>query len=280
MLKVEKTSNYLQGIYQLQKQLLSHYINIEGMPKYPVDVNTKPNQKLLKDFADRCIEELAEAHVAHLDISNIMEANTYFFDGITSSQEKDLCNKVMAFNEELADSLHFMVELLIYANIQPEDILRYVTKSNNDLGFMIEFDNEDILGTIGAFAGYKLQLEIESHTGLSAKVNIWDLFGGWVDDEHPYLQAGLAYSKMLVDETVPMLWSITLFLKMAGNCLKNKAWKQTEVETDTGLYQQRLVEAFIRLVGYYYYVGLNSESIYKLYEKKNLENYNRIINKY
>lgn len=53
---------YLEEIYQMQKNLLSGYIGIEGLPQYPVDINTKASQTLLKDFTARVIEELSEGY--------------------------------------------------------------------------------------------------------------------------------------------------------------------------------------------------------------------------
>ena len=51
---------YLEEIYSMQKELLSGYIGIEGLPQYPIDINTKASQSLLKDFTARVVEELSE----------------------------------------------------------------------------------------------------------------------------------------------------------------------------------------------------------------------------
>ena len=44
---------YLEKIYELQKELIDHYVKIEGLPKYPLDVNTKKSQVIIKDFVGR-----------------------------------------------------------------------------------------------------------------------------------------------------------------------------------------------------------------------------------
>ena len=41
---------HLEKIYDLQKELLDSYIKIEGLPSYPIDVNSKKSQIILKDF--------------------------------------------------------------------------------------------------------------------------------------------------------------------------------------------------------------------------------------
>ena len=53
---------YLEEIYSMQKELLSGYIGIEGLPQYPIDINTKASQSLLKDFTARVVEELSEGY--------------------------------------------------------------------------------------------------------------------------------------------------------------------------------------------------------------------------
>lgn len=60
---------YLEEIYSMQKELLSGYIGIEGLPQYPIDINTKASQSLLKDFTARVVEELSEGYESFQAIS-------------------------------------------------------------------------------------------------------------------------------------------------------------------------------------------------------------------
>ena len=59
---VVEGGKYLEAIYSLQKELIDHYVSIEGLPQYPLDVNTKKNQLLIKDVVGRDLEELAEGY--------------------------------------------------------------------------------------------------------------------------------------------------------------------------------------------------------------------------
>lgn len=63
---------YLEEIYSMQKELLSGYIGIEGLPQYPIDINTKASQSLLKDFTARVVEELSEGYESFQAISESM----------------------------------------------------------------------------------------------------------------------------------------------------------------------------------------------------------------
>ena len=68
----------MEKIYELQKQLIDGYVKIEGLPQYPINVNTKSSQVLIKDFVGRVIEELAEGYESMLLIDKIVVENVYF----------------------------------------------------------------------------------------------------------------------------------------------------------------------------------------------------------
>ncbi len=77
-------------IWDLQLQLIEKYQVIEGLPLYPLNLDTKDNQELMKDFLARVTEELAEAYEA-FNLGNVEDGK-----------------------EELADALHFLVEAIIF----------------------------------------------------------------------------------------------------------------------------------------------------------------------
>jgi hypothetical protein len=92
-------------IFQRQAQLMEQYQAIEGLPKSPLSVHHAVSQKVLKDFAWRTTEELAESYEAwekHPDNFEVAEQHAL---------------------EELADAWHFFVELLIFAGITAEQCL-------------------------------------------------------------------------------------------------------------------------------------------------------------
>ena len=121
---------YLEEIYQMQKNLLSGYIGIEGLPQYPVDINTKASQTLLKDFTARVIEELSEGYESFENVMDLFEANHSKLVQTHGDciEYTEILNHLQNANEENADAIHFFIELLIYANIQPEDIMAYMVK--------------------------------------------------------------------------------------------------------------------------------------------------------
>ena len=104
----EVVGDKLVAIFNRQKELMDKYHDIEersGLlqtPDCPVNLDDKRGQARIKDFAWRVTEELGEALDAELD-----EAH---------------------FKEELVDGLHFLTELSILSDFEPERILEYVSK--------------------------------------------------------------------------------------------------------------------------------------------------------
>lgn len=82
---------WLDNIFAKQTSVMHKYAEIEKMPAWPLNVNTREAQKWFKDFLWRTTEEIAESYEA-------------FLGG-------DQTHTI----EELADALHFFVELLILA---------------------------------------------------------------------------------------------------------------------------------------------------------------------
>lgn len=85
----EKT--WLSDVFTKQAGVMAKYAEIEGMPEWPLNVNTRVGQKWFKDFLWRTTEEIAESYEAFIGQDQIHTI------------------------EELADALHFFTELLILA---------------------------------------------------------------------------------------------------------------------------------------------------------------------
>lgn len=277
------SEGFLEEIYSLQKQLLEGYIGIENLPPYPVNVNTKASQTLLKDFTGRVIEELSEGYESFVEISEMFEERGYM---VSTDKEvnRKFSDKVEPYlqnaNEENADALHFMVELLIYAGIEAEDINSKVDEYDEELGDV----PDTLVKCFSLGRDWMLSDKIgiiyigESHT--------WPLLNG------PGDEAKLIHGKSLViggskyDWTnyriyYPVaIWAVTHHLNIARNFLKNKPWKQSQVMTQEAKYREYLIKAFILLCGYFDLLGMEAKDAYYLYFKKNRINLFRQKSKY
>lgn len=263
---------YLEEIYTLQKVLLDHYIGIEGLPQYPIDVNTKSSQVLLKDFTGRVTEELAEGFESHLLVLEAMEKHGFNIDRFTEEEYETMISHLQNLNEEQADAMHFMVELLIYANIQPEDIMNWAERKFKDMHHN-HICNGDIID-------YVMYLGNLSSNEDYSNSNMYSITRDVEKSRLRYIPGGREISRSFVMDTRNTLWDITFALNISRNCLKNKPWKQSGVMTNETLYQSKLVESFVYMMGYYSRLGMTSYDVFYLYFKKNLVNQFRIKSKY
>lgn len=110
---VESGEDRLKLIFERQKELMEKYHDIEkanGLlqtPDVPVDLHDRRGQARIKDFAWRITEELAEAVWASEELA----------------EEGPEWDRVHV-QEEVADALHFLVELAILAGVGPVRIIR------------------------------------------------------------------------------------------------------------------------------------------------------------
>lgn len=275
---VVEDGRYLEAIYSLQKELIDHYVGIEGLPQYPLDVNTKKNQLLIKDFVGRVIEELAEGYESFKLVGEITEKNQLWFNGDYNNEYVQMLNHLQNANEEQADALHFMVELLIFANIQPEDIDSYCNKICDDLNQHTLTLTTNTLHKAGMI-GYNM-LKVDNGSEVTTPVlNLLTLLDS--DKDTSLIKGGSLYSSSSYLEMKSNMWDVVYHLNIARNYLKNKPWKQSQMMTNESAFQEELVKAFIKLIGYFYTLGLNDlEDIYTLYFKKQRVNKFRIHSNY
>lgn len=94
----------LRMIFTRQGELIEKYREIEQLPAPPISLHHASGQRILKDFAWRTTEELTESYEARIKHSDEEVAREHAL-------------------EEMADALHFLVELLIYAGITADMVL-------------------------------------------------------------------------------------------------------------------------------------------------------------
>lgn len=142
----------LEAIFKRQRELMKKYHIIEAtsglLQTYdvPVDLDDAKGQARIKDFAWRCTEELMEAMDAYRNKTH--------------------------FGEEIADALHFLVELIILAGYSNEDIAkdfkpykRIYKKEGDDLDLLysvIHVENVDSM--IESVMDFLIALGMTCHT--------------------------------------------------------------------------------------------------------------------
>lgn len=279
----EKTDNKLKTIFYLQKELLNHYQKIEDLPKYPIEVNVKASQIILKDFIGRITEELAEG-LESLD--KILMVKDKYQD-VTRSGEHykgTVVPMIQNFNEECADALHFAVELLIFSGVDEDMIMSYVHT------YIMNLDADEYSIEDGKRVPTDwLQLLVKAARSRNSRNSMLE----WsfpekqdampiilAEDMEPYNPGCRRLDDTVYKNLMLLYANCTLAFNIARNTLKNKPWKQTQMKTDEANYRMLIIEGFVKLIEFFEFAGLTEDDIYFLYYKKNMVNNFRIRSKY
>jgi hypothetical protein len=248
-------------MFALQQLLVDHYTSIEKLPKAPIDINTKNGQDLVKDFSGRIIEELGEGFESYLLMLDM------FHHGI---EEEEMIPHLQNFNEEIADALHFWLELMIFSGYGIITLENWL-KEYIDKRFLKGHDPLKIWFDLGE---YMVMDEIANK-----KVPCrWVIKDHMLKDE--FLRGGRQLGKARRDILKQLLWDFTYHIQIARNTLKNKPWKQTQMMTDVNQYEESQRNATVALFKFLYFAGFTKESLYVIYYKKNKVNQFRIKSKY
>lgn len=265
---MEIKANILEDLFIKQQALIKHYQEIEGLPPYPIDISSKGGQKLLKDFGRRFLEELSEAFV-ELNIAK---------EFIENNHKKRAEQHLIAYNLEIADSMHFLLEFLIYAGIEKTEdlenmLLSYITESEENAGLFTQGAPFHTLLKIGAAANYKEGLSttrIPSSSAYSICSNI-DALGDLRK------MGGRNISKDILDSHSKLLWESTVLLNQCLNLMKNREWRtQENLVVNTTQFQNSLTLFLISFAAYLDYAGHTEPSLVVCYNVENEKNLNRI----
>ena len=265
----------LEEIYSLQKNLMEGYIGkIEkDLPMYPIDVNSRKGQAVLKDMSARVIEEIGEGYESTTYALQLLSKYGFNKNIMTEEDHTMLLNHLQNSNEEQADAIAFFVELMLYCNILPEDVYRYV---QNVLLKKYQ-TNKRFYWNLESLMGVGLALLQERFGDITSglyRVIEDDDFETQEEADHvfSYIPGYNCISWDFHDNAAKLAWEVTYHLSVARNFLKNKPWKQTGVMTDEKALQEEIVIAFIEYLGYLKYCGFTAQSVYVLRFKKHLVN--------
>lgn len=281
----------LEKIFQLHEGLLEKYLPIEGLPHWPINVNKREAQAILKDMSARVIEELGEGYESTTYVLQMLDKLGYNFNRWEREDYRQLLNHLQNSNEEQADAIAFFINLLFYSNIGVDDVKGYIiSKGLSKLLVDNTVSKEDMSTDFIMMVGLGiLSNRFNTDDLLSADLRSWKIFRESLfeqfsikdyDKVASYTPAFHNISWELHDIEAKMCWELSYHLSVARNYLKNKPWKQTGEMTDEQRYQEEIVIAFLELLGYFRFIGFNAESLLQLRYKKHLVCLFRIKSKY
>lgn len=280
---VVENEGYLEAIYNLEAELLKGYCGkIEkDLPLPPIDINTFKGQQILKDFSARVIEETAEGYESTSAVIDMYLKHGFNNQTFSDSEWQMVANNLQNSNEEQADAMAFYMALLMYANLEIQDIYDYANtklkpllaginrnKVENMLdlmllgSYMFDFESEDE------------ELEEDCRYDLLSDSNIEDM-GLDVDHVNSYIPAFRLSNQEFHRHEDHMLWGVAYHINISRNFLKNKPWKQSQELTDITRYSEQLALGLIKYLGYLYTMRFNPKSLYTLCFKKNRVNHFR-----
>ena len=277
---VYEVGTELEFLYQLHTGLLNKYLDIEKLPKYPINVNSREGQAVIKDMTARVIEEIGEGYESTTYALQMLDEKGYNFNNWTAEDYQLLLNHLHNSNEEQADALAFYLNLLLYSNIYSEDIYSYCReKLNAKVGNLSDCMNMGYSLLIARFSKTK---SLDDHPWTMLSPSIMSNYFDRDDYEKVsiYTPAFHNISWYFHDIEAEMAWEMTYHLSVARNYLKNKPWKQTMELTDEIRYQGEIVYSFLLLLGYFKFIGFTSESLVRLRYCKHLVCEFRIRSKY
>jgi len=135
----------------------------------------------------------------------------------------------------------------------------------------------DILNKVKTPEGDKLEKIFERQKELAEKYHpIEERNLGCKLAEYPVNLNICSHQQRIKD----LMWRIVEELGEAGNCLKNKPWKNTNMATDELHFYEEIADAFHFFIELCIAVGLDAEKLTKLYFAKSEVNLFRIRSNY
>jgi hypothetical protein len=269
MEKIGVKPNTLMQMLAMQKQLLEHYIKIEGLPEYPVDLTHKSNQKLMKDFLGRFLEELGEAFTEMVNA----------FECVNTNKPSSAQGHLVEYNIELADAWHFFLEILIYSGVDEYELETFPKEYIEEHP---EYANFYKPGQ--PFKFFLLVADFENNiNGRKVVRNRSDRFiiaseEEWV--ENFLMAGGRRVSVDLLENHAFLLWNVTYACMMYRNVLNNREWNQTQRILNGQKARACLVELMMAWALYMDFIGIGEIQIVNCYAYKHKENLRRIEENY
>jgi len=114
--KKEQNLDKLEEIFFNQTKFMEELKDNDRLPEWPVDLTTKPGQRLIKEMIFNTIEELAEASFT---LKNKMHK-------LTDDRSLDIDH----YKEELGDALAYFVEICVLSGIDAKELYEEHKRKN------------------------------------------------------------------------------------------------------------------------------------------------------
>lgn len=105
----ENEPDMLREMWEQQRDFMLLLQEKRGQVKFPIDMETKAGQRVVKEYLHECVEECFEA------IQALKNSKSHRNTEIKGFDRKH-------FLEECVDALHYLNESMIFADFTPEEV--------------------------------------------------------------------------------------------------------------------------------------------------------------
>jgi hypothetical protein len=259
----------LPRIFLMQRGYINRLLEMGKFKPFPLRIDHKDDQVFLRELIGFFVEELIEAHEKY------EEAALHILTTPESLIEMGKVNEAIeSYNEELADAIHLLVEIMIVSNIDEEDVLSFYQKLMTEQNVLASFNSRCALTSALQYAIYINGREgitaARLHTKTMQKEQMnWMMVGG------------RSISANLLEMKKSLMFDIIVSINKAKNCLKNKFWKESKVETNVEQYQVLLMDTFIKMFMYLNLAGYTkAQEVFAIYFYKHQRVLQRLNEKY
>jgi len=251
----------LKGLFLYQRALVDKYIVLGRLPELPITFNERSGQKFLRKLIADLNEELGEASIEYDKTEEWLDDNVW----TNKDAHPELRSICQATVDELGDSLHFFIELMIYSGLDADDVLQSTSLATKGLGLFFE---EPLANT------FSLARHLNITIG-SARMSKFAAYRWTPDADMP--KVGID----LLQEANLQMWATVKSLLHAQNFLKIKDWRgQEEVQANLQGFQDAILNAWLKFITYIDLIDIDAISLYATYERMNFKNQERLQNNY
>jgi hypothetical protein len=258
----ELHSKELAIMFNKQREVIELFSSIERLPALPLDIGKADSMSFLRDLLFRANIELSEAYTEYLKLLTMLSSNV---------DREDMIPTLYAFNEELADIAHFLIEAMIYSNIEVDDLENYldIYLERNEFKGMSSKGNP--LATSLRVAQY-----LNNTIGYPQilKLPAFNILAGY-EEESICLKGGSRITPDRLFIFQDSAWRITHELMSCANHLRSSNWSLSGTQTDFALYHEKLLSVWIEFCRLLVALDIDVVNIYSLYYRKNIINQER-----
>lgn len=252
------TVDPLEVMFNIRYNLNKILLDKNKIPQWPLPLAiARDHQVFLIDLLGWTVEEMFEAFEEIDTLSRALSSG---------DKPKDQCMSILeAFNEELADVMLFLLELMSFMNIGIEDVGAYYNRLLGEKN-LDSIRGSNTLDTAIAYARY-CNTEAGYHTIMIKRAK-YKLMG---EDEvtNDFQQAGRSTSVIILDEHQNLIFNCVRYINKIRQLIKTKYWDgQDTYMPPVYQLQAYIMELFLHWMCYLEFVEATPESIFQTYYRK------------